>query len=45
HINNLEDVLVNKWFYDGSECYKCYYGNYNRVLKILMNGLKHKEFV
>jgi len=45
HINNLEDVLSNQWFFDGSICYKCYYGNYNRVLKVLMKGLKHKEFV
>jgi len=45
HIDNLEDVLLNQWFFDGSICYKCYYGNYNKVLSILMNGLKHKEFV
>jgi len=45
HINNLEDVLSKQWFFDGSICHKCYYGNYNRVLKVLMKGLKHKEFV
>lgn len=44
-IDTLEDVLSNQWFFDGSICYKCYYGNYNRVLGVLMNGLKHKEFV
>ena len=45
HINNLENVLSRQWFFDGSICHKCYYGNYNRVLKVLMKGLKHKEFV
>ncbi len=44
-INNIEDVLLNQWFFDGSICHKCYYGNYNRVLRVLMNGLKHKVFV
>ena len=44
-IKNLEDILKFKWYFDGSMCYKCYYGEYNRVLEILMTGLKHKEFV
>lgn len=45
NIGDIEDVLLNQRFFDGSICRKCYYGNYNRVLGVLTNGLKHKEFV
>lgn len=30
---------------DGSICVKCYYMNYNTILKGLVQGVKHKEFI
>jgi len=31
--------------FDGSKCVKCYYDNYNIILKGMLSEIKHKEFV
>jgi len=43
----LELKSIYKEFkpFKGSICHKCYYENYNIILKNLLNGIKHREFI
>lgn len=46
HISkDIDRITQEQKPFDGSICYKCYYSQYNTVLGILLNGLKHKAFV
>lgn len=41
---------IDKFFagqipFDGSKCVKCYYNEYNRLLKAVLDGVQHKKFV
>lgn len=44
-IEDLDDIIDNQKFFDGSMCWKCYYSQYNEALAIMMSGLKHETFV
>lgn len=44
-ISDLDRIYRNQEFFDGSRCVKCYYGDYNRALSIMLNGLAHEEFI
>lgn len=42
---DLPEIIEKQQCYDGSKCYRCYYAEYNELLNILMDGIKHKNFV
>ena len=42
---DLPEIIAKQRYYDGSRCYRCYYAEYNELLKILMDGIEHKNFV
>lgn len=47
-IGEAQDI--DKFFrakvpFDGSKCYKCYYNEYNVLIKTVLEGVKHKKFV
>ena len=41
----LKDIIENQRWFNGSICYRCYYGNYNYFLGVLMDGIKHTSFI
>ena len=43
--SEIEEIWREQRHYDGSECAKCYYDNYNQVLATLLGGIDHKKFV
>jgi len=42
---DLVDVISKQIYFDGSVCDRCYYDNYNEMLGLLMDEVKHKEWV
>ncbi|RLF35709.1 MAG: hypothetical protein DRM99_04155 [Thermoplasmata archaeon] len=44
-IEEFGEIIRKQKYYDGSKCYRCYYSDYNNILKILLKGIKHKEFL
>lgn len=46
-INSIETIYANQLFFDGSNCVKCYYSDYNDIMGILWDSkdIKHKEFI
>lgn len=42
---NLDKLVEEQAFFNGSQCVKCYYGSYNEALGTLLNPLKHERFV
>jgi MoaA/NifB/PqqE/SkfB family radical SAM enzyme len=43
---NIDDIIERSNIpLDGNKCHKCYYDNYNILLKSLMQDVKHKEFM
>lgn len=42
---SFENLFQGQQFFDGSKCVKCYYSGYNDMLRVLMNGLQHVNFV
>jgi len=44
-IEDLEDIILNQAFFNGSICHKCYYSQYNEALDVMIKGLKHESFV
>jgi MoaA/NifB/PqqE/SkfB family radical SAM enzyme len=46
-LEDLEKIWNEQLNYDGSDCVKCYYSDYNNILNIIEDApnLKHKEFV
>ncbi len=45
YIKNLDELLNNQEYFNGNICEKCYYGDYNKALEVLIKGLKHHKFV
>ncbi len=45
HINHLEQHWYKQRFFNGSNCVKCYYNQYNVVLKAIREGVPHEKFV
>lgn len=45
-VNNLREALGNMdHVAKGHQCDRCYYGNYNRVLKLLSTEIRHERFL
>jgi len=44
-VNELEEMVNEQRFFDGSVCKKCYYSGYNVVLHHMLNGVAHEAFV
>lgn len=42
---DINKLYEQQKFFDGSVCSKCYYGDYNSMLEILLSEIKHKKFV
>ena len=45
HYKDLEEIIEKQIPFDGSVCEKCYYDNYNTVLRAMKSEVDHKEFV
>jgi len=43
--SNIQDIWNNQLSFDGSECSRCYYSQYNDTLAKLIDPLEHEEFV
>jgi organic radical activating enzyme len=46
-IDNIEDIWKNQKYYDGDDCERCYYSDYNNILNTIWDSseLNHKEFI
>ena len=44
HFRDLPEIINKQKIFDGGDCVKCYYGEYNVVLNALKTDIKHKEF-
>ena len=44
-IDDFEGIVRGQKYFDGSQCDKCYYYNYNRILRDLLGKIEHQEFV
>jgi organic radical activating enzyme len=42
---DLEKLVRNQMFFDGSQCVKCYYTDYNLLFESLLTPLKHPRFI
>ena len=42
---DINKIWENQEFFDGSNCVKCYYHQYNWALGVLLSNLKHSKFV
>lgn len=42
---DLDKLVEDQAFFDGSVCQKCYYGNYNFALGTMLHNLKHVKFI
>ena len=42
---DFKSIVDTQRFFDGSVCSKCYYSGYNIFLDVMLNGLKHENFV
>lgn len=42
---DLKDVVTHQKYFDGSICGVCYYDNYNKLLGLLMEPIKHAAWV
>jgi hypothetical protein len=45
HWSQLADIISNQQNFKGSGCDKCYYPEYNAILSVLRNDIKHEEFI
>jgi len=45
NINDISLISKNQFYFNGSECYRCYYKNYNEVLGVLVSDIKHENFL
>ena len=43
--SNIDDIYAHKRYFDGRICKRCYYDHYNQIIGLLIEGIKHKEFV
>jgi len=44
-IENIIDVVLRQSPFDGLQCHRCYYDNYNRVLESMLSQIDHEMFV
>lgn len=44
-MEDLDLLIQNQNFFNGSMCTKCYYSHYNKVLETLLAGIDHPSFV
>jgi MoaA/NifB/PqqE/SkfB family radical SAM enzyme len=44
-IEDIVDIYKNQKFFNGLQCYRCYYKNYNDILGQMVGEMKHLEFV
>ncbi len=44
-IEDIIDIYKNQKFFNGSQCYRCYYKNYNDILGQMVGNTKHPEFI
>ena len=42
---DIDKVYNEQRYFDGSNCYRCYYKEYNDALTMLLSDVKHKKFV
>ncbi len=45
HIDDIVELYEKQAHFDGKQCVRCYYKNYNDFLGILLADIKHKKFV
>ena len=45
HWTELKDMVNLQKCYDGSDCVRCYYNNYNELLNLLTSDIKHRNFL
>ncbi len=44
-LGDISDIWRHQWPFDGTRCEKCYYDNYNRFLSMMIDDVKHIDFV
>jgi len=44
-VDDLPELIEKQRFFNGSICVRCYYGEYNNLLKLLLADVKHLNFV
>jgi len=44
-IDDLDDIIWDQKYFDGSICHRCYYDKYNEVLDTATKEISHAEFV
>ncbi len=42
---DVEDIYSHQRYFNGQVCMRCYYDDYNQMIQILLEGIKHAEFV
>jgi len=42
---NIHSFINKQIPFDGSACQKCYYGEYNKIIEMLLSDIKHTQFV
>ena len=45
HWTELKDTILQQKHYDGSNCVRCYYNNYNEMLGLLTSDIQHRNFL
>jgi len=45
HWTDLPELIEKQKFFDGSDCVKCYYNNYNDLLGWLLGEYAHERFI
>lgn len=45
HYSEWKEIVAKQQNFDGSNCMKCFYPEYNATLKALKSDIKHKEFI
>jgi hypothetical protein len=45
NIADLPRLIRKQEFFDGSNCVRCYYSEYNNLLKLLLSDVEHLNFV
>ncbi|MCM8795459.1 MAG: radical SAM protein [Candidatus Omnitrophica bacterium] len=43
--DNIKNIYVKQKFFDGRRCQRCYYDQYNQIIALMMEDIKHKEFI
>ena len=44
-VEDLYDIYYNQKYFNGKDCSKCYYNDYNFILNKLTTKLKHEDFL